>query len=256
MCDVSGGQPESNPARLPRYAARLTFGLPVRVGAVLSAFPQNTPSVQPVASKMLTMPKLKNAKHEAYCQARIAGANAAESYLGAGFNSKDKRSAAAGASRLEGNNALIKDRIAELREELAKKVIEKVIDTGAQVAVMERQMLSLTDLVNKSKRIEMATLRYQALMHVLRERAKNPLLRQAPGGDGGETGLGTQLIEFKLVKTPNQPDRQVPHFYTDTATLRELANIERGIAEELGQIGNDEGNAPLTVTVITCDADR
>lgn len=93
----------------------------------------------------------------------------------------------------------------------------------------------------KEARIKAKVERHQALLKLIQERAADPALAGVPGGDTGlvlRTPLLVRVYEASAHRgrlTPRKEMEYLHVYQVDAATLRELRELEREIAIELGQ---------------------
>jgi Terminase small subunit len=150
------------------------------------------------------MPALKNIRHERFAQNVISGLSLAAAYVAAGYK---KTGASANAARLI-RNGTVSSRVDELKNEIAAKMREERISSLQQ-------------------RIDGYNQRRQKLVAIIGERAMAGW--NAPGAS---TGLLTR--EIKSIGAGNN-SKEVEEFRVDTGLLRELRELEKQAAIELGQ---------------------
>lgn len=86
-------------------------------------------------------------------------------------------------------------------------------------------------LVNKEQRLMHLNDMHERLMEVIEERAESPIYKEAPGGS---TGLIVKTI--RIITPKGKPPIRINEYKVDTATLAELREIQRDVAEEMGQL--------------------
>jgi hypothetical protein len=86
-------------------------------------------------------------------------------------------------------------------------------------------------LARQARRLQAMTERWLKLLRVIKARAKAPEMKKAPGG---KTGLLVRTV--KMIGRGDKT-KEVEEFTLDAALLRELRELERHAAQELGQWG-------------------
>jgi phage terminase small subunit len=155
------------------------------------------------------MSALKNRRHEEFCRRVVAGEPAAQAYIAAGFSRAGARQ---GASRLL-TTVNIATRIAELKP-AADKQRQEVLEQHIVGTIKER-----------AARIQGYNDRRQALYDVIAARARDLEHQDVPGA---KTGL--VAITFKMAGKEKFKEAAI-----DVALLRELRELEKQAAIELGQ---------------------
>jgi hypothetical protein len=153
------------------------------------------------------MPALKNIRHERFAQNVVSGLSLSAAYAAAGY---EKAGASANAARLI-RNPTVSWRVNELRNEIAAKFRQS----------REERLSSL------QQRIDGYNERRQKLLAVIGERAMAGW--NAPGAS---TGLLTR--EVKSIGA-GKTFKEIEEFRVDIPLLRELRDIEKQAAIELGQ---------------------
>jgi len=171
---------------------------------------------------------LKNDRHERFAKLVASGKPAADSYIKAGFR---QRGAAQSASRLR-RNTLVANRIAELEPGF-------ISQRQATVGTVIEQ-----DLKTRVGRASVLQARHDELSRFIAERAASRPPAPAQATRGAEAtvqaaapsvpGWTTGLIAAKL-KSLGKGLPMVVEYEIDRGLLAELREIERAIAEELGQ---------------------
>lgn len=105
-------------------------------------------------------------------------------------------------------------------------------------------------IADRQRRVTTLDRRHQLVEQVLEERAADPSMRKVPGGT-----TGVVVRTYKMIGM-GKAAREVEEYAVDVATLRELRDIEKQAAQELGQwtekrelTGKDGG--PITVIEVT-----
>ncbi len=137
-----------------------------------------------------------------------------------------------------------------------------------ELVAAARERVRAEGIANRANRVAAANRRWLALQAVLDARGADPLMAEVPGGPTGllvrqaklvkvyggdearegDDGDGEELVSLKR--------SQVMYEYTvDTGTLRELRELERHAAQDLGQWAErqehtGEGGGPLLVQVV------
>jgi len=172
------------------------------------------------------MQALKNDKHECFCQLVAKGEKPYKAYEMAGYGAK---------SRQTGYRLLKKPHIAEritelkpLMEERRAQVIDAVIDTN---------------LRNSAGRIEALIKTYLKLERIVAARAQFDDSQTVPGGDTGLIATGFKAVGGTIVQTHE----------LDTGLLREMREITKQIAIELGQWAHKPDSTIRTIEEIPTD---
>jgi len=168
---------------------------------------------------------LKNDRHERFAQLVASGKPAADSYVEAGFS---PHGAAQSASRLRRNPGVAR-RIAELEPRF---ISQRQLTVGKTIE---------QDLRSRVGRASVLQARHDKLEKFIAERAASRPTAPAIEGDAtvqvasnSVPGWTTGLIAAKL-KSLGKNLPVVVEYELDRATLSEMREIERAIAEELGQ---------------------
>jgi hypothetical protein len=153
------------------------------------------------------MPVLKNIRHECFAQNVVSGQSISNAYISAGYK---QAGASANAARLI-RNPTLSSRVNELQNEIAAKFSQS----------REERLSSL------QRRIDGYDERRQGLLAVIGERA-------IAGWDAPGASTGLLVRELKVIGA-GKSAREVEVFRVDTGLLRELRELEKQAAIELGQ---------------------
>ena len=156
------------------------------------------------------MPVLKNPKHEQFCVAYGKSGKAEESYISAYGPSKG---ADASGRRLL-RNALIRARVSEVMAEI----------TGGMIQL---------EISHREARLRMQQERWIRMRLLIDARAADPETLKAPGGN---TGL---LVHSQRMFGSGPTAKLVNEYELDGALLREMREIEKQAAIEMGQWNED-----------------
>ena len=155
------------------------------------------------------MAVLKNPKWEKFAQGVATGLSGTEAYIRAGYG---KAGAAVSANRLL-RNANIRQRVDELTERVAEKVLE-------------------VSIADRKNRLAALNERWRLMEQIRRERATEMTKKDGkPVVAGASTGMLART--FKAIGT-GQNQRIVPEFAFDAALFREMRACEE-YAEEVTQ---------------------
>ena len=152
------------------------------------------------------MPVLENQRHERFANGVAAGKTKVDAYVSAGYSPQGASPSAARLLR----NASIRGRIEELKTRAAEQV---VLQIGIQ----------------KNSRLARYQARLAALDAIVKARSTDPSNGVAPGGNSG------WMCRREKVIGGGDNAREVEEFEVDTTFLREMRELEKQIAVELGE---------------------
>ena len=157
----------------------------------------------------ITVPALRNTKHEKFAIEIAKGIAPAQAYINVGYSGRSSRGAAASASRLL-KIVAIADRKAEILATIAAGAIQ------AGIGNRDWRMMQLQDIMT-------------GLLAIRDARAKDPAILTAPGGATGLVTIAIRMIQ-------NTAGQRVPitEYSVDAALLRELNSTLRQASKEFG----------------------
>jgi hypothetical protein len=155
----------------------------------------------------ITVPALRNPKHEKFAVEIAQGIAPAQAYVNVGYSGRSWRGAAASASRLQ-KTVAIADRKAEISATIAAGAIQ------AGIGNRNWRMMQLQDIVD-------------GLFAICDARAKDPVILKAPGGATGFVTITIRMIQ-------NTAGQRVPliEHSVDAALIRELRSTLRQASKE------------------------
>ena len=152
------------------------------------------------------MPVLENQHHERFCCGIASGKSNADAYTAAGYSPKGAGPSAARLLR----KANVRERIAELKTQVAEQV---VLRAG----------------IDKNSRLARYQARLSALDKIITARAEDPSMGVAPGGSTG------WMTRTEKIIGGGDNALKVEEFTDNTPLLREMRELEKQIAIEMGE---------------------
>lgn len=113
----------------------------------------------------------------------------------------------------------------------------------AEIAEAERQAIIARGIAERQNRIDAQNERWRKMLQVIEERSRDPKLAEVPGGQTGLIVASPVLVKVYRAKRKTEGEELsstrktvVLHEYAvDAALLKELRELEKHTAQELGQ---------------------